>query len=91
MALGWLLLAFVVQRASTIEGEGLTYDPFKILGISTVRVVLRGRQERGADGRPSTECYGEGDQEALQEDVAQVVRSRRQLRREKELTRSARP
>lgn len=37
MALGWLLLAFVVQRASTIEGEGLTYDPFKILGISTVR------------------------------------------------------
>lgn len=39
LGLGWLLFAFVVQRASLIEENGLTYDPFKILGIATVRAL----------------------------------------------------
>ncbi|KAI5480393.1 translocation protein SEC63 [Pseudohyphozyma bogoriensis] len=34
LAVGWLAFAFVVQRASGIEAEGLTYDPYQILGLA---------------------------------------------------------
>ncbi|ORY53393.1 Sec63 Brl domain-domain-containing protein [Leucosporidium creatinivorum] len=35
LALGWVAFAVVVQKASTIEGESVAFDPFKILGVST--------------------------------------------------------
>lgn len=39
LAAGWVLFAFVVQRASTIQAEELTFDPFKILDIAAVRTL----------------------------------------------------
>ena len=37
LAIGWILFAFVVERASKIQAEELTFDPFKILGVASVR------------------------------------------------------
>lgn len=37
LAAGWVAFALVVHRASSIEGEAVAFDPFKILGVSTVR------------------------------------------------------
>lgn len=42
LAFGWLLFAFVVQRASIQVGEGLLYDPYKILGIAAVGAIPGG-------------------------------------------------
>lgn len=36
LALGWLAFAVVVQRARGIQGEGPQFDPFAILGVSSV-------------------------------------------------------
>lgn len=36
LAVGWVAFAVVVQKASTIEGESVAFNPFKILGVSTV-------------------------------------------------------
>lgn len=38
LALGWLLCAFVVQRASGIKADLQTYDAYSILGIATVSI-----------------------------------------------------
>lgn len=38
LAAGWVALAVVVQRALLIEGEGASFDPFSILGVSSVRL-----------------------------------------------------
>ncbi|GAA5854067.1 hypothetical protein JCM9279_004370 [Rhodotorula babjevae] len=35
LAAGWVALAVVVQRALLIEGEGASFDPFSILGVSS--------------------------------------------------------
>jgi preprotein translocase subunit Sec63 len=36
LALGWVAFAFVLQRALQYESPVTFYDPYKILGISTV-------------------------------------------------------
>jgi translocation protein SEC63 len=37
LAAGWVAIAVIVQRASGIEAEGAQFDPFTILGVSSVR------------------------------------------------------
>jgi len=37
--LGWVAFALVVQKASRIEGEAAQFDPFTILGVSSVSIL----------------------------------------------------
>jgi preprotein translocase subunit Sec63 len=37
LALGWVAFAWVLQRAYRFEAASTFYDPFEILGLSTVR------------------------------------------------------
>lgn len=39
LALGWVAFAFVLQKALSYESPVTFYDPYKILGISSVRLL----------------------------------------------------
>lgn len=70
---GWVLFAvllYVVLNAST---ESVLYDPFAILGISSVRALLNAEVRRSLTV-VITERHGEGNQEALQKAGAEIVR-----------------
>lgn len=77
LALGWLTFAVVVQRARGIQGEGPQFDPFEILGVSSVSRERDGQLHRDrrliADILPAV-LVREADQEALPQTLAQVVR-----------------
>lgn len=46
LALGWVAFAFVLQKALSYESPVTFYDPYKILGISSVRTIRLERLHR---------------------------------------------
>lgn len=46
MLVGWSIAAFFAYRITTTENINKIYDPFEILGISSVRFISRDRPNR---------------------------------------------
>lgn len=76
---GWIAFAAVVRQASLIEADAALFDPYKILGLSVVSneptPLCRLRTPTDTDHTLITHAgiKREGHQEALPQDVAQVV------------------
>lgn len=65
LAIGWAALAFATYQAAQVKLSQILYDPFKILGISTVILIATSSLKILTSHIIFTEPWREGDQTAL--------------------------